>query len=134
MNGKAFFDTNVLIYAAVKDDPRSERAEQLLVVEGVISVQVLNEFVSVARRKYQMPWNGVRAALQWIRFLCPDVVPIEIETHEAALSIAEQYGYRIYDSLIIASALEAKCGALYSEDLQDGQIIGKELTIRNPFK
>ena len=134
MNGRAFFDTNVLIYAAVKDDPRSERAEQLLVVEGVISVQVLNEFVSVARRKYQMPWNGIRVALQWIRFLCPNVVSIEIETHEAALSIAERYGYRIYDSLIIASAVEAKCGVLYSEDLQDGQIIGKELTIRNPFK
>jgi predicted nucleic acid-binding protein len=134
MNGRTFFDTNVLIYAAVKDDPRSERAEQLLVVEGVISVQVLNEFVSVARRKYQMPWNGVRVALQWIRFLCPDVVPIEIETHEVAVRIAEQYGYRIYDSLIIASALEAKCGVLYSEDLRDGQIIGKELTIRNPFK
>jgi predicted nucleic acid-binding protein len=134
MNGNAFFDTNVLIYAAVKDDPRSERAEQLLVVEGVISVQVLNEFVSVARRKYQMPWKAVKAALQWIQFLCPNVVPINIETHEAALGIAERYGYRIYDSLIIASALGAKCGALYSEDLQDGQVVEGRMTIRNPFR
>lgn len=134
MKGKAFFDTNVLIYAAIKDDPRSERAEQLLVVEGVISVQVLNEFVSVARGKFQMPWKAVKAALLWIRFLCPNVVPIEIETHEAAVRIAERYGYRIYDALIVASALEAKCEVLYSEDMQDGQVLERRMRIRNPFQ
>jgi predicted nucleic acid-binding protein len=133
MKGKAFFDTNVLVYAAVKNDRRSERAEQLLAVEGVISVQVLNEFVSVARRKYQMSWKALDVALQWIRFLCPDVVPVRIETHEIAVKIAERYEYRIYDSLIIASALEARCEVLYSEDLQDGQEIDGRMTIRNPF-
>jgi predicted nucleic acid-binding protein len=134
MSDRAFFDTNVLIYAAIKNDPRSKQAEQLLIVEGAISIQVLNEFVSVARRKYQMPWRGVKAALQWIRFLCPNVVPIKIETHEAALHIAERYSYKIYDSLIIASALEAKCGVLYSEDMRDGQVIEGRMTIRNPFR
>jgi predicted nucleic acid-binding protein len=133
MKGKAFFDTNVLVYAAVKNDRRSERAEQLLAVEGVISVQVLNEFVSVARRKYQMSWKALDVALQWIRFLCPDVVPVRIETHEIAVKIAERYEYRIYDSLIIASALEARCEVLYSEDLQDGQEIDGRMTVRNPF-
>jgi predicted nucleic acid-binding protein len=134
MKGKVFFDTNVLIYAAVKNDWRSERAEQLLAAEGVISVQVLNEFVSVARRKYGMPWQALKVALHWIRFLCPDVVPIKIETHEAAVRIAQRYGYRTYNSLIIASALEARCDVLYSEDLQDGQRIGERLTVRNPFR
>lgn len=133
MNGKAFFDTNVLIYAAVKDDPRSERAEQLLVVEGVISVQVLNEFVSVARRKYQMPWRDVRTALQWIRLLCPKVLAVTSETHERAVGIAEKYGYGIYDSLIVASALEAACLILYSEDMRDGQLIEGRMRIRDPF-
>jgi len=134
MNGKAFFDTNVLIYAALRNDPRSERAEELLAASGVISVQVLNEFVSVARRKHQMPWGPLRIALQSIRTLCPEVVPIKVETHELAVTIAERYAYKIYDSLIVASALESKCGTLYSEDLQDGQLIDGRMTIRNPFR
>ena len=134
MNGKAFFDTNVLIYAALRNDPRSERAEELLAAGGVISVQVLNEFVSVARRKHQIPWGPLRTALQWIRILCPGVVPIQVETHELAVTVAEKYAYKIYDSLIVAAALESKCGTLYSEDLQDGQLIDGRMTIRNPFR
>jgi predicted nucleic acid-binding protein len=134
MSDRAFFDTNVLIYAAIRNDPRSERAEALLAVEGVISVQVLNEFVSVARRKYLMPWDALKVALQWIRILCPEVAPVKIGTHETAVKIAERYGYKIYDSLIVASALEAKCAVLYSEDLQDGQVVDGRLTIRNPFR
>jgi predicted nucleic acid-binding protein len=134
MSDRAFFDTNVLIYAAIRNDPRSERAEALLAVEGIISVQVLNEFVSVARRKYLMPWDALKVALQWIRILCPEVAPVKIGTHETAVKIAERYGYKIYDSLIVASALEAKCAVLYSEDLQEGQVVDGRLTIRNPFR
>jgi predicted nucleic acid-binding protein len=133
MNGRAFFDTNVLVYGAIKNDPHSERAEELLAVGGVISVQVLNEFVSVARRKFKTPWDDVRTTLRWIRLLCPEVVTVTIETHEKAVGIAERYGYRIYDSLIVASALEAKCSVLYSEDLQNGQVIDGRMRIRNPF-
>ena len=48
------------------------------------------------------------------------------------MRIAECYGYHIFDSLILAAALDAKCTLVYSEDMQDGQKIG-ELTIRNPF-
>lgn len=133
MSDKAFVDTNVLIYAAIKNDPRSERAEELLAVERVTSVQVLNEFVSVARRRYQMPWKALKAALQWIRILCPDPVPLTLETHDEAVRISEQYGYKIYDSLIVAAALEAGCSTLYSEDLQHAQVIKGKLSIRNPF-
>jgi predicted nucleic acid-binding protein len=132
-NDKAFLDTNVLIYAIAKDDPRALRAEELLARGGVISVQVLNEFVSVARGKLQMSWREVTIALDAIRVLCPSPVPINLLTHEAALRIAQQYGYKICDALIAASAAEAKCSTLYSEDLQDGQVIGERLTIRNPF-
>jgi len=97
-------------------------------------VQVLNEFVSVVRRKVKMPWDDVRATLQWILLLCPEVVTVTIKTHEKAVGIAERYGYRIYDSLIVASALEAKCELLYSEDLQDGQVLEGRMRIRNPFR
>jgi predicted nucleic acid-binding protein len=133
MNRKPFFDTNVLIYAVGRDDPRQASARQLISNGGVISVQVLNEFVSVAHRKLHMSWQVVNEVLQAVQILCPDPVPITISTHRLALRIAESYGYDIYDSLVAASALEADCATLFSEDFQDGQRIESGLTIRNPF-
>lgn len=133
MPAKAFFDTNVLIYAMAENDPRAARSEQLLAAGGVISVQVLNEFASVARRKLGMTWHEVREALEAVRVLCPNPVSLTVATHDTALRIAEEYGYGIYDALISAAALEAKCATLYSEDFQDGQVIDGKLTIRNPF-
>lgn len=134
MSGKAFIDTNVFIYAAIKNDERSARAEELLSAEGMISVQVLNEFASIARRRFQMPWDELRVALQWIRILCPHPVPLTVDIHEQAIGISEGYGYSFYDSLILAAALEAGCSTLYSEDMQDGQVIEGKLTVRNPFR
>jgi predicted nucleic acid-binding protein len=133
MTGRAFFDTNVLIYALAQNDARGARAEALLASGGMVSVQILNEFVSVARRKMQMPWKDVVEALDAIRILCPSPVPLTISTHESALKIAENHSYGIYDALVIAAALESHCATLYSEDLQDGQVIDRKLTIRNPF-
>jgi len=130
---KAFFDTNVLIYAVAQDDPRSTQAEELLASGGALSVQILNEFVSVARRKILMSWSDVTEALGAFRVLCPSPLPITMEMHEAALTIAEKHGYNIYDALVVAAALEAGCAILYSEDLHDGQTIDGQLTIRNPF-
>ena len=134
MSDEAFFDSNVLIYAMVSGDSRRERAQQLVAQGGKISVQVLNEFVAVARRKMRMPWKDVIEALNEVRVLFPSPVPITLDTHEAALKIAQQYGFGIYDAQIAAAALEANCSTLYSEDLQDGQEIDKQLTIRNPFR
>jgi predicted nucleic acid-binding protein len=133
MSAKAFFDSNVLIYAMVSGDARRQRAQQLVAQGGVISVQVLNEFVTVARRKMRMPWNEVVEALDAVRIVFPSPVSITVDTHEVALKIAQQYGFGIYDAQIAASALEANCSTLYSEDMQDGQIIEEQLTIRNPF-
>jgi predicted nucleic acid-binding protein len=134
MSGEAFFDTNILVYAIAENDPRAVRAEALLEAGGVVSVQVLNEFVSVARRKMRMPWKDVSEALDVIRVLCPSPVPVTIAIHESALQIAENRGYEIYDALVLAAAVQAGCTALYSEDFQDGQVIDGKLTIRNPFR
>lgn len=134
MSGKAFFDTNVLIYAMALGDPRRDRAQQLLAQGGTVSVQVLNEFAAVARRKMRMPWEDVVEALHTIRVLCPSPAPITLDMHEAALKIAQEYGFGIYDALVVAAALEAGCATFYSEDLQHGQVIEGELTVRNPFK
>ena len=96
-------------------------------------MQILNEFASVARRKILMSWSDVTEALDAFRVLCPSPLPITIEMHEAALKIAEKHGYDVYDALVVSAALEAGCATLYSEDLHDGQTIGGQLTIRNPF-
>jgi len=133
MPAKAFFDTNVLLYAVAENDPRSAQAEELLAAGGVLSVQILNEFVSVARRKILMSWSDVTEALEAFRVLCPSPLPITMEIHEAALKIAEKHGYNIYDALVVAAALETGCATLYSEDLHSGQTISSQLTIRNPF-
>lgn len=127
-----FFDTTVLIYAVAENDVRASVAEALLAEGGVVNVQVLNEFVAVARRKLAMDWDELRDALGTLRILCGPPEPLTLATHDAALGIAQRYGFHIYDSLIVAAALEAGCTTLYSEDMQDGQRIN-ELTIRNPF-
>ena len=132
MNDKPFFDTNVILYAFRQDDARGQVAETLLAAGGALSVQVLNEFVAVARRKLDKSWEEVRRALAILRVFCPEPVPLTVETHERALRIAERYGYSIFDSLIIAAALHAGASTLYSEDMRDGQAIDG-LTIRNPF-
>ena len=134
MPADVFLDTNVLIYAIAEDDPRSARAEELLLGGGVISVQVLNEFVSVARRKLGMPWEEVEEALDAILTLCPSPIPLTIEVHQAAVKLASRYGFGIYDALIAAAAIAGKCATLYSEDFQDGQVVERKLIIRNPFR
>ena len=132
MKGNVFFDTNVLIYAFAKNDPRTEIAENLILVGGIIGVQTLNEFTAVAMRKLAMPWAEVLEALGALRILFPAPVPITLKTHDTALKIVSRYGYHIYDSLLIAAALESDCRTLFSEDMRDGQLI-EGMTIRNPF-
>src|SRR5580698_10439946 len=78
---KDFLDTNVLIYAVAKNDPRAAKAETLLASGGIVSVQSLNEFASVARRKLGMPWKEVKEFVDLIYILCPDPVSISLDTH-----------------------------------------------------
>jgi predicted nucleic acid-binding protein len=128
---KPFFDTNVLLYL-ISVDAKADKAETLLEAGGVVSVQVLNEFASVSSRKFKMAWPDIREALAAIRAGCK-VIPLTEEIHESASAIIEKYGFSFYDSLILAAAAEAKCRTVYSEDMQDGQVV-RGVTIRNPFK
>jgi predicted nucleic acid-binding protein len=137
MTAKAFFDTNVLIYAVAiragsRFDLRTKTAEEILSLGGVVSVQVLNEFTDVATSKFKMGWDTVEQCLEVIDALCGRAVSLTTETHAAAINISKRYGYRIYDSLILAAAMQAGCTAVYTEDMQHGQAIDK-LTIVNPF-
>jgi predicted nucleic acid-binding protein len=133
MSDRVFFDTNVLLYTIGQHDERTPTADALLANGGLISVQVLNELASVARRKLRMSWPEITDALGAIRILCPSPIPITAELHDAALRLAGEHGFHIYDALIVAAALDGDCATLYSEDLQTGRVIDGRLTIHNPF-
>jgi predicted nucleic acid-binding protein len=129
---ETFFDTNILLYLLSEDASKADRVEELIANGGVISVQVLNEFAAVASRKLGMSWSEIRDVLAPIRAVC-EIEPLTIETHDLGIEIAERYGFSFYDATILASALRAGCKILYSEDLQDRQVIDRKLRIRNPF-
>ena len=128
---KRFFDTNILVYAFLDIDKRA-MALSLLAEGGVISVQVINEFTNVARKKRGRAWTEISAALQVIRAHFDDIALVTLETHQAALKLASQHGLSFYDALIIATAIEAGCDILFSEDMQHDRSFGT-LIIRNPF-
>ena len=128
-----FFDTNVLLYLLSGDETKENRAENELSAGGILSVQVLNEFASVASRKLKISIADIREMLSTIRTVCK-VVPIGEETHNLGLRIAESHGLSVYDAMIVAAALMAGCKILVSEDLQDGQVFEKTLKIQNPFR
>ena len=135
MNAAAdeFLDTNILIYAFTAD-PRVAAAQDLLARGCTISVQGLNEFANVARRKLGMSWDEVRDALAAIRTLCPTILPIDLYTHAAALGIAERHGYAFFDAMVVAAALQCGSTTLWSEDMQHGMMIDGRLRIANPFR
>lgn len=128
---KAFFDTNVLVYIATSD-AKKQLAADCLRRGGIASVQVLNEFVHVARRKLRHDWPQIEFALGQFRDSLDDIVPVTLNTHTAALPIARNHSIAFYDALVVAAAIEAGCDTLFSEDMQHGRIIGG-LAIVNPF-
>jgi predicted nucleic acid-binding protein len=128
----SFFDTSVLLYLLSSDSEKADRVEALLAGSGTISVQVLNEFTAAASRKLRMPLVEIREVLETIRDICL-TEPLTVEDHDRACEIMEDYKFSFYDSVIVASALHAGCKTLYSEDLQHGQVIDKQLTVTNPF-
>ena len=127
----AFIDTNVLIYAQ-GTGAKSETARQEILAGGVISVQVLNEFAAVLRRKFRLEWDVIADALADVRTALGPVRPVDVEPHLNAVSLARSHGFNFYDALIVASALAAGCDTLLTEDLQDGQRVAG-LIVVNPF-
>jgi predicted nucleic acid-binding protein len=129
---RRFFDTNILVYAFAADDPRSGRAEPLIADGGVISVQVLNEFTNVVRRKLKWDWEQIEASLAVIEELLGVARPLTTALHASAVVLARDSKLPFYDALIVAAAMDAGCELLCSEDLQDGQRFGG-VTVVNPF-
>jgi predicted nucleic acid-binding protein len=134
-----FVDTNVFAYSYADGLPdKQQRADVLIdraILEGtgVISFQVIQEFFSVAFRRFRSPISATEAE----QFLANTfsqfrVVHSSHSLYQRALELYRLHSLSWYDSLIVAAALEADCGTLYSEDLQHGQKFGS-LEIQNPF-
>jgi predicted nucleic acid-binding protein len=132
MSGDRFFDTNILIYAFAAGDRRGAKAEALVAEGGVIGVQVLNEFTSVARRKLGWECSQVEAALAVIAELLGPARPLTTDIHSQAVKLARISTLSFYDALVIAAASDANCRVLLTEDLQHGRKFGG-VTVENPF-
>ena len=127
----AFFDTNILVYAQ-QAGGKAARARALFAGGGKLSVQVLNEFTVVSRRKQGKEWHEIGEAISDVLALVEPPLALTLDLHAAARVLAEDHRLSFYDALIVASAIEAGCDVLYSEDMQHGRTIGG-LTIANPF-
>jgi len=139
MRANAFFDTNILIYALDNDFPEKRAEAQALLkhhqTEGsaAISYQVIQECLNVVLRNFSRPFSIADAHCLLDQLLLPLCrVWSEGALYTAAIDNLERWGYSWYDSLIIASAQQAGCKTLYSEDMQHGQRCGT-VTIINPF-
>jgi predicted nucleic acid-binding protein len=132
MSGRAFIDSNIALYLLSADAAKADRAELVIAGGGVISVQVLNEVANVARRKLGMSWAETDEILAGLRSAC-SIEPLTAQTHDTGRRLAERYGLSIYDAMIAAAALLANCARLYSEDMQHGLLIDRQLRICNPF-
>jgi predicted nucleic acid-binding protein len=140
MKDKYFLDTNILVYSFDGSQPAKQKISRQLIKRGLeegigcISYQVIQEFLNVATRKFTVPiaYKDSRIYLSTVlEPICE--VYASIDLYHRALELVERWKYAFYDALIIAAALQNNCTILYSEDLQDGQII-QELKIVNPFK
>ena len=127
----AFFDTNVLVYAQ-QGDGKADRARALFATGGKLSVQVLNEFTAVSRRKQKRDWREIAEAISDVLALVDPPLALTLELHAAARALAEDHRLSFYDALIVAAAIEAGCDTLFTEDMQHGRSFGG-LSIVNPF-
>lgn len=140
MSDKFFIDTNIFVYCFDDRQPDKKVRALALVSEalqtrnGVISWQVMQEFLNVSTRKFQVPLKPEDAKVYLQKVLHPlcHVFP-DLDVYDGALDILKQTNYSFYDALIIAGALRGGCAILYSEDLRPGQQIDR-VKVVNPFK
>ena len=136
MSVSAFFDTNVLVYAAIgagKDEPKRRRAMEL--VESTdfgTSAQVLQEFFVTVVRKASRPLSPLQALEwieQWTAFPCQ---PIDHQLVRIAIARSERFAISYWDAAILAAAEALGADTVYSEDLSHGRRYGGVQVI-NPF-
>jgi predicted nucleic acid-binding protein len=135
MNDRVFVDTNIFVYmqSSTEEEKRDVSKRVVDTFVCVASIQVLNEISNVLIKKTKLPIDNIVDFIDGIVQTC-ELAFISYETIRNALDLSKKYHFSYCDSLIIASALESNCKYLFSEDLQDGQLIEKQLTIVNIFE
>ena len=128
-----FLDTNILLYLLSDDEHKADVSESIIERGGTISVQVLNEFANVARKRLGMSWAEINDLSSEFCVLL-SVVDLTVKTHERGCQIAEKYKLSVYDAFIVASALNADCDTLVTEDMQPDHTIEDSLTLVNPYQ
>ena len=134
-----FPDTTVLVHAVDDRDPiKRDRARDWLracwsLRCGRVSVQVLSEFYSIARKKFPSAISAGDARAEVRRYQQWRPWQIDHQTVENAWAIESRYGFNYWDALIIASAREQGCGFLLSEHLRHEQRVDDVLVV-DPFR
>ena len=134
MPDRVFLDTNALVYFISNEKKKKVRAREIIFSseEVYVSSQIISEFISVCFSKKLLSADEIISIVnQLIEAL--NFVAVEESTIKKALQIKHKLGFSFWDCLVISSALENNCSILYTEDLQEGQIIENTLTIINPF-
>lgn len=135
MPAEVFLDTNILVYSFDAGSPAKQRkAKELLAgSRWFVSWQVIQEFSSVALHRFKVPLKPQDLSDYVSLKLRPrcKILPSEVLLTKA-IAIHARYGFRYYDSLVVASAIAGSAKTLFSEDLQHGQAIDS-LIIENPF-
>ena len=130
---KIALDTNILIYSHFRNDEHKRTvSHELLAANPVVSTQVVSEYLNVMKRL--LPVSKIellKLCAQWMNECWIQLVGKS--TVDIAKQIVERYDLQIFDAIIIATALEADCETLYSEDMQHNMKINRQLTIINPF-
>ena len=126
-------DTNIAVYAFTDQGEKAAVARMVLDRSDFASVQVLNEFANVVRRKHKRSWAELRLALDRLRRAVPRILAIDGAAHLEGFRIAERYKLGFYDGLMLGVALSGGARTFYSEDLQHGLTIDETLRIVNPF-
>ena len=132
MTATTFVDSNVVLYTIGKDARKSGIARGLIAERPVLSVQVINESVSVCLKKLSFSREEAYAFARTVMDRT-EVLPLDEATLNRAAALAVRYDLPHWDALIAASALIAGCDTLYSEDFQHGQVFDQQLQVINPF-
>lgn len=134
MNERVFLDSNILIYSYSSTELKKQAAARVLVSdnESFISTQVLQELCNILLKKFGYAQSDARAAIEEN---CNNnlLFTNRRDTILQACKIADRYKLSFYDSLIVSAALQCECRILFTEDMQDGQVIEGQLLIKNPF-
>ncbi|WP_221452676.1 PIN domain-containing protein [Mucilaginibacter sp. FT3.2] len=127
-------DTNILLYALDEFYPEKQNiAIQIIADKPIFCSQNLSEFSNVCLRRWQFPKSRVAELIAVYLQQCQYIALSEQVILRSA-DIMNRYDLQLFDAMIISSALESGCSILYSEDMNDGQMIEKQLKIINPFK